>query len=182
MATHSSIIAWRIPWTEEADSLREESDTTERLTLSLFMLERFDAITLPPCGLLVSRIVLCRWQWQKINNSSTQQKDQINSEDKAEKENKHLLIIMPKNVQSIIQLCSFHMLVRLCSKSFKLGFSSMWTENFQMYKLGFKEAEKPYQIAYVRWIIQKTREFQNNIYFRFIDYAINPFTMWITKN
>ena len=51
-----------------------------------------------------------------------------------------------------------------------------------MYKLGFKEAEEPYQIAYVRWIIQKTREFQNNIYFRFIDYAINPFTMWITKN
>ena len=25
-----------------------------------------------------------------------------------------------------------------CSKSFKLGFSSTWTENFQMYKLGFK--------------------------------------------
>ena len=25
------------------------------------------------------------------------------------------------------------MLARLCSKSFKLGFSSMWTENFQMY-------------------------------------------------
>ena len=31
---------------------------------------------------------------------------------------------MPMNVQSTIQLCSFHMLVRLCSKSFKLGFSS----------------------------------------------------------
>ena len=26
MATHSSILAWRIPWTEEAD---KESDTTE---------------------------------------------------------------------------------------------------------------------------------------------------------
>ena len=32
---------------------------------------------------------------------------------------------MQKNVQSTIQLHSFHMLVRLCSKSFKLGFSSM---------------------------------------------------------
>ena len=31
-----------------------------------------------------------------------------------------------------IQLCSFHMLVRLCSKSFKLGFSSTWTENLQI--------------------------------------------------
>ena len=35
MATHSSILAWRIPWTEEFGGLqftgRKESDTTERL-------------------------------------------------------------------------------------------------------------------------------------------------------
>ena len=35
MATHSSILAWRIPWTEELDGLqstgRKESDTTEQL-------------------------------------------------------------------------------------------------------------------------------------------------------
>ena len=31
---------------------------------------------------------------------------------------------MAKNVQTIIQLCLFHMLARLCSKSFKLGFNS----------------------------------------------------------
>ena len=39
MATHSSILAWRIPWTEEPGRLQsmglEESDMTERLTLSL---------------------------------------------------------------------------------------------------------------------------------------------------
>ena len=40
---------------------------------------------------------------------------------------------MPKNVQTMAQLHSFHMLSRLCSKSFKLGFSSRLTENFQMY-------------------------------------------------
>ena len=37
MATHSSVLAWRIPWTEEAggpQSMRcKELDTTERLTL-----------------------------------------------------------------------------------------------------------------------------------------------------
>ena len=49
---------------------------------------------------------------------------------------------MPKNVQSTIQLHSFHMLVRLCSKSFKLGFSSMWTENFQMHNPGLEKAEE----------------------------------------
>ena len=40
MATHSSILAWIIPWTEEPGGYspwgRKESDTTEQLTLSLF--------------------------------------------------------------------------------------------------------------------------------------------------
>ena len=41
MATHSSILTWRIPWTEEPSGLHtvhgaaKESDTTEQLTLSL---------------------------------------------------------------------------------------------------------------------------------------------------
>ena len=34
------------------------------------------------------------------------------------------------------------MLVRLSSKSFKLGFSSMSTENFEMYELDFEEEEE----------------------------------------
>ena len=48
-----------------------------------------------------------------------------------------------KNVQATRQLSSFHILVRLYSKSFKVGFSSMCMENFQMYRLGIEEAEKP---------------------------------------
>ena len=42
---------------------------------------------------------------------------------------------MPKNVQTTVELYSFHMLARLCSKSFKLGFSSAVprTENFQIF-------------------------------------------------
>ena len=50
---------------------------------------------------------------------------------------------LSKTVQTSVQLLSFHMLPSLCLKSFKLGFSNMWTEKFQMYKLGFKEAEEP---------------------------------------
>ena len=36
MATHSSILSWKIPWTEEPGGPwdHKESDTTERLTLS----------------------------------------------------------------------------------------------------------------------------------------------------
>ena len=47
---------------------------------------------------------------------------------------------MTKNVQTTIQL---HMLARKCPKSFRLGFSSMWTGNFQMYKMALEKAEKP---------------------------------------
>ena len=39
--------------------------------------------------------------------------------------------------------CTHFTLARLCSKSFKPDFSSTWTENFKMYKLGFEEAEEP---------------------------------------
>ena len=37
------------------------------------------------------------------------------------------------------------------------------------------------QIANIRWIIEKAREFQKNIYFCFIDYA-KSLTVWITTN
>ena len=48
--------------------------------------------------------------------------------------------VMSKNVQAAIQLHSFHMLTRLCLKSFKLGFSGMCTKNFQMFKLDLEKA------------------------------------------
>ena len=40
MATHSSILVWRIPWTEETDGLQsmglKESNKTKQLTLWVF--------------------------------------------------------------------------------------------------------------------------------------------------
>ena len=44
MATHSSILAWRIPWTRAWWAMVHgvtKSDATEQLTLSLFFLEAF---------------------------------------------------------------------------------------------------------------------------------------------
>ena len=40
-----------------------------------------------------------------------------------------------------------------------------------MFKLDLEKAEEIDQIANIRWIIKKAREFQKNIYFCFIDYA-----------
>ena len=45
MATYSSILAWRIPWTEEPGGLQSvgsETDTTEQRTLSLLSLVEED--------------------------------------------------------------------------------------------------------------------------------------------
>ena len=52
------------------------------------------------------------------------------------------------------------------------GFSNTWTQNFQIYQLGYKEAEEP-EIKLPASIgsREKEREFQKNIYFCFIDYA-----------
>ena len=76
-----------------------------------------------------------------------------------------------KNVQTTVQLHSSPMPVRLCSECCMLGFSIMWTENFQMSKLGLDKAEGPgVKIAYIGWIIEKEREFQKTIYLCFIDY------------
>ena len=44
--------------------------------------------------------------------------------------------------------------------------------NFQIFKLVLEKAEEPGIIANICWIIKKAREFQKNIYFCFIDYAI----------
>ena len=61
------------------------------------------------------------------------------------------------------------MLARLCSKFFKLGFSSTWSENFQMYKLDLEKAEEP--ATKLPTSTEKAREFQKNIYLSIIDYA-----------
>ena len=48
-----------------------------------------------------------------------------------------------------------------------------------MFWLDLEKAEDRDQIANIRWIIEKTREFQKNIYFCFIDCA-EALTVWIT--
>ena len=43
--------------------------------------------------------------------------------------------------------------------------------NFQMFKLVLEKTEEPEIKANIRWIMEKAREFQKNIYFCFIDYV-----------
>ena len=77
------------------------------------------------------------------------------------------------NAQITIKLYSFYMSARLCSNSFKLGFSIMWTKNFQMYKVDLEKAEEPEIKQRNRHMLyhQKSKRIPKNIYFCFIDYA-----------
>ena len=76
---------------------------------------------------------------------------------------------MPKNIQTTTQLCSFHMLARLCSKSSKLGCHRIWTENFQIYKLGFKDVEEP-EIKLLTFVGLKRKQGNSRKYICFTDY------------
>ena len=87
---------------------------------------------------------------------------------------------MPKNVQGTIQLCSFHMLARLCSESFKLGFNSTWTKNFQMYKWILKWQRNQRSNCQHLLDHRKRREFQKTTFAPLT--TLKPLTVWITTN
>ena len=71
----------------------------------------------------------------------------------------------------LLNNCAHFTLVRLCAKSFKLGFSSTWTENFPDVQAGFiKGRGTKDQTANICWITEEAPESQKNIYFCFIHY------------
>ena len=89
---------------------------------------------------------------------------------------------MPKNIQTATQLPSFHTPARLCSKSFKLGFSSTWNENFQMFKLYLEKAEEPeikLPTLVGSWRKQgSSRKTSTSVSFT----MLKPLTVWIPTN
>ena len=66
--------------------------------------------------------------------------------------------------------CSMNLLARLCSKSFKPGFSNMWTKKFQMYKLGLENSEEP-EIKFPTLIGSCSKQKSSRKTFCFIYYA-----------
>ena len=79
---------------------------------------------------------------------------------------------VPKNVQTIAQLHSFHVLTRSCSKSSKLELQQYINHELPDVQAGFRKCGGTRdQIDNIQWIMEKAREFQKNIYFCFIDYA-----------
>ena len=87
---------------------------------------------------------------------------------------------MPKNVQTTAQLHSSHTLVML--KILQARLQQYMNHELPDVQAGFrKDRGTRDQTANIRWINEKAREFQKNIYFCIIDYA-KVLTVWITTN
>ena len=74
------------------------------------------------------------------------------------------------------------MLAGLCTKSFKLGFHSMWTKIFQMCKLCFEEAEEP-EIKLSTFIGSWRKQGSSRKTSTSASLTtLKPLTVWITTN
>ena len=78
---------------------------------------------------------------------------------------------MPKNVQTTAQLHSSHT-SKVMLKILQARLQLYMNHELPDVQAGFRKGRGTRdQIAIIRWIIEKAREFQKNIYFCFIDYA-----------
>ena len=73
---------------------------------------------------------------------------------------------MPKNAQTTAQLLSSHML-----KILQARLQQYVNCELPDVQAGLKGGGTTHLIANIRWIMEKAREFQKNIYFCFIDYV-----------
>ena len=79
---------------------------------------------------------------------------------------------MPKNAQTTAQLHSSHKLSKVMLKILQARLQQYVNSEFPDVQAGFRKGRGTRdQIANIRWIMEKAREFQKNIYFCFIDYA-----------
>ena len=88
---------------------------------------------------------------------------------------------IPKNVQTTIQLYSFHMLVSLCSKSFKLDFINTWAENLQIYKLGWRRQKNQIKLPTFIGSWKKQGNSKKTSISASLT-MLKPLTVWITTN
>ena len=89
---------------------------------------------------------------------------------------------MSKNVQTTAQLHPSHTLAKYRSKFSKPGFNSMWTENFQMFKLDLEKAEEPKIKLPTSAGSSKKQESSRKISISDLLTMPKPLTVWITMN
>ena len=89
---------------------------------------------------------------------------------------------VPKNAQTAAQLHWSHTLAKQCSKFSKSGFKSMWTVNFQMFKLDLGKAEEPEIKLPTSVALSKKQESSRKTSTSALLTMPNSLAMWITTN
>ena len=89
---------------------------------------------------------------------------------------------MPKNIQTIAQLHSFHKLEKQCSKFSKPGFNSIRTMNFQMFNLDVEKAEEQVFKLPISTGSLKKQESSRKTSTSALLTTPKPLTVWITTN
>ena len=89
---------------------------------------------------------------------------------------------MPKNVQTFAQLHSSHnVMVKVMVKILRARLQQYVNWEIPDVQIEFRKGTGTRdEIVNIYWIIEKTREFQKNVYFLFIDYT--KYLVWITAN
>ena len=89
---------------------------------------------------------------------------------------------MPKNAQTTTQLHSSHILAKWWSKFSKPDFNSMWTVNFQMFKLDLEKAQEPEIKLPISTGSSKEQETSRKTSTSALLTTTKPLTVWITTN
>ena len=89
---------------------------------------------------------------------------------------------VPKNAQTTTQLHSSHTLAKQCSKFSKPGFHSIWTMNFQLFKLDLEKAEEPEIKLPTSFGSLITQESSRKTSVSALLTMPKPLTVWITMN
>ena len=89
---------------------------------------------------------------------------------------------MPKNVQTIAQLHSSHMIAKSCSKLSKIDFNSTWSKKCQMFKLDLEKAEEPEIKMPTSVGSSKMQENSRKTSTSALLATPKPLTVWITTN
>ena len=147
------ILEWEVKWTLGSITMNKASGGNG-IPAELFQILKDDAVK-------VLHSVCCKFG--KLSSGHRTGKGQFSFQSQR--------MAMPKNVQTTTQLHSSYMVAKQCLKFSKPGFSSVWTMNFQMFKLDLEKTEEPEIKLPLDLLNQEKREFQKNICFCFIDYT-----------
>ena len=79
---------------------------------------------------------------------------------------------MPKNVQTYRTIALISHISKIILKIFQARIQQYMNHELPDVQAGFRKGRGTRdQIASIRWVMEKAREFQKNMYFCFIDYA-----------